>query len=234
MNHSLRLTFVGLLSFFCLAMDDTGCASEDSANVQQDRIHTSYWLLYDAQNDTTFARAQFRLGSGVGTTLVLSDGAQVAYGARSMGFNELLDWHETTLAGFDDAQVFSYADLDGSTFVNAFPAITPSELPTSFPATVARGTALEVEWEGPPLADGELMAAVAAHDANRLDFVRWETRERGATSIVLSADGWNRLPPGATVLTLRRWFEGTAEEASSVGGVIRTTYQSAEAIFVLE
>ncbi|MEM9861828.1 MAG: hypothetical protein AAF938_09450 [Myxococcota bacterium] len=224
-----------LTALFALttAMDETGCESEDSANVVQSRVHQSYWLLYDAEQDVTYARAQFRLGNAVGTTLVLSDGATVAFDERAMGFNELLDWHETSFAGQLPSGQFVYDDLNESRFANVANLPGPVDVPTDFPAVLLRDGALELQWLGSPLGPGESLAVVIAQDANRFNFQRWETRERGATSIVLDAQRMGRLPLGGAVITLRRWFETTPDDTAEAGGVLRTTYQSEERFFEL-
>ena len=240
MTHSpslLRLFLVLSLALLCLGMEDNqGCvASESSEAVDQDRNHTSYWLYNDAEGDTTYGRAQFRLGNGLGTPLLLADGASVAFEGRLLGFDAVLDWYDAPRAGFFDGGDFVYMDLDGDTFVNTAPPLAPVEVPVDFPATVRRdGSSLEVAWEGAPLAVGESLAAIVAHDPNRFVFRRWETRLPGATSIVLTGDALRDLPTGATVLTLRRWWESAPAEAPGAGGVIRTTYSSREAAFVLE
>jgi len=232
----LRLCLVSILAVLCLGMEDTtGCESESSANVEQERIHTAYWFVYDAEGDTSHGRAQFRLGSAVGTTLLLAEGASARFEERSMGFDALLDWHDATFAGFVPGGRFTYTDLEGNTFVNAAPEPAPVEVPDDFPATLARdGSSIELFWDGPPLAPGESMEVVAAHDANRFEFVRSDVRAVGAESVVLSGGQLADLPRGGTVLTLRRWWETQDVEAPEGGGVLRTTYQSREAYFTLD
>ncbi|MEM9193655.1 MAG: hypothetical protein AAGF12_31055 [Myxococcota bacterium] len=225
-----------LLFVFALTtgMDDTGCQSEASGNVTQSRIHTSYWLYYDADRDTTSGRAQFRLGNPLGTTLLLSDGASVSFEGRNMGFNEALDWHEATVGGFVPG-TFEYMDVDGSTFTNVAELPTGTEVPQNFPAVIRRdGSSVEVFWDGPPLGPGESMAAVVANDNNRLDFERWEVRNQGATSIVLTANQLARLAPGGAVINLRRWFETDPPQTADAGGVLRTTYQSNTVTFEIQ
>lgn len=224
------------MAFLCLGMEDTsGCASESSSNVNQDRIHTSYWILYDADADTTHGRAQFRLGTSLGTTLLLSEGASATFDDRPMGFDALLDWHSTSLAGLVDGGRFEYTDLEGDTFVNAAPPHVPVAVPDDFPPVVIRdGSSLELFWEGQPLAVGESMEAIVAHEANRFEFKRWDVRTPSATSVVLDGRNLAQLPAGGTVIQLRRWYETESVDAPSGGGVLRTTYQSPEVVFVLE
>ncbi|MEM1416292.1 MAG: hypothetical protein AAGH15_15395 [Myxococcota bacterium] len=234
--RGLRVLLIAVLATLCLGMEDNdGCvASESSDAVNQSRIHTSYWLYVDAESDTTFGRAQFRLGNPLGTPLLLSEGARVSFAGRELGFDAVLDWYDAPRSGVL-AGAFTYTDLDGTTFVNAAPSPAPVEVPAGFPRVVARdGASLEVAWEGLPLQAGESMAAVAAHGANRLLFKRWETRLAGATSIVLSGDELRDLPTGETVLVLRRWWETESIDGTDAGGVLRTTYSSREAAFLLE
>jgi len=75
-----------LVGVFCL----TGCLSEESINVEQDRIWTYYELLYDANQDITYAIAQFKFGNGLGTFLKLSELSQVTLMERNWFMNNFL------------------------------------------------------------------------------------------------------------------------------------------------
>jgi hypothetical protein len=229
-RHALPLMFLAALS---VGADDAGCQSEVSSAVNQDRIHTSYWVVYDAESDQTFARAQFRFGSGIGTTLELSDGAEVTFNGQVMPFNALLDWHEAIFAGRVEAGVFEYIDVAGDVYVNEVPLIDDAEL-GAVPDTLPADSSFSLVWEGAPLGAGEMIEIFLAHDANRFDFARWEQRGVGASSIVLSRDGLTAIEPGNAVLQLRRWHDYQPTEAPAAGGKLTTTYHTAELPVILE
>lgn len=230
LRHALPLLFLAALS---LGADDAGCQSEASSDVNQARIHTSYWLLYDAHTDQTFARAQFRFGSGIGTTLELSDGAEVTFNGEVMPFNALLDWHEAIFAGRVEEGVFEYIDVTGNVFKNPVPLIDQAEL-GDIPATLPTDSSFALSWEGAPLGEDQMVEIILAHDANRFNFARWEQRGVGTSSIVLSRDGLGSVEPGNAILQLRRWHDYEPAEAPEAGGKLTTTYQTEELPIILE
>jgi hypothetical protein len=229
-RHALPLMFLAALS---MGADDAGCQSEASSDVNQARIHTSYWVLYDAHSDRTFARAQFRFGSGIGTTLELTDGAAVTFNGEIMPFNAGLDWHETILPGRVDKGLFEYVDVEGNAYENEVPPIDDAEL-IDVPDTLSSDGSIALAWDGTPLASGEMVEIILAHDANRFDFARWEQRGVGTTSLVLGRDGLAQVQPGNAVLQLRRWHDHEPAEAPEAGGKVTTTYQTAELPVILE
>ncbi|HWN68838.1 MAG TPA: hypothetical protein VNM90_14470 [Haliangium sp.] len=229
-RHALPLMFLAALS---LGADDAGCQSEASSDVNQDRIYTSYWVVYDAETDQTFARAQFRFGSGIGTTLELSDGAEVTFNGEVMPFNALLDWHEAIFAGRVEKGLFEYIDVAGNVYVNEVPVIDDAAL-GDVPDTLSADSSFSLVWEGTPLGSDEMIEILLAHDANRFDFARWEQRGVGTSSIVLSRDGLISVEPGNAVLQLRRWHDYKPAEAPEAGGKLTTTFHTTELPVILE
>ncbi|MEM9191265.1 MAG: hypothetical protein AAGF12_18985 [Myxococcota bacterium] len=202
--------------------------------MNQDRIYTSYWLLYDAESDVTFARAQFRLGTATGTTLILENPARVEFEGTAMGFNEVVDWHEAQFAGQVAAGEFRYTDTEGNTFVNSVTLSPTAEAPADLPATVSVASAFDLRWDGAPVGADETMVAVLARADNRFDFARFEQRSQGAESIVLGADGLGGVGVGAAVLTYRRHHDLTVGETPMAGGHGLATYQSRESTITLQ
>jgi len=218
---------------FTVAADDTGCQSESSGTVDQDRVHASYWLYRDSQTDRTFARAQFRFGSAVGTTLILDGDAAVTFAGQPMAWNAALDWHEAILAGDVREGDFVYTDADGDVHVNPAPTMTPIDF-AAVPSTVPRDRSLTLGWTGAPIQEGEDLEVVIAVEPLRLDFERWDQRAVGATSIVLDAGKLSQLAPGPAVISLRRHRDYPLAEDAGGGGKLTTTYQPRDGAVTLE
>jgi len=229
------LTLAVAVSPFLAAADETGCTSEPSSAVDQDRIHTTYWTLYAEDQDVTYARAQFRLGGPTGTTLMLSDGARVTFLDRSLGFSELLDWQEVQVVGAPSpGDAFVYTDVDANVFINPMPAPEPVGIPGNAPDRLLQSGAHAIPWAGAPLADDELMEMVIARESNQLNFVRIDARSPGSTEVVVPAGRLERLQPGAAVLVFRRHRDLPLEEGTSAAGKRTVTWQSPEHLLVLE
>jgi hypothetical protein len=221
--------FVAALIFPVLGgADNTGCQSQPSSDVNPDKIYQAYWLYYDTNSNTTFARAQFRFGSGIGTTLELSDGAEVTFNGKTMSFNALLDWQEVILPGKVLSGTFTYTDTTGKAFTQQVVAINEIAI-SPLPTTIAKGQALSLTWSGGALESDGVAEFIIAEDRNRLNFARTETRNAGATNVVMGADELARMPSGAdALLSLRRWREFPLQQGSSVGGKLTVTYQGAD------
>jgi hypothetical protein len=219
-------TLLALLTTLPLATgaDDTGCQSEDSGAVEQDRIYASYWLFYDAAGDTTDARAQFRFGSAIGTTLSLGAPASVAFDGQAMAFNALLDWHEVRVAGDTGGGAFVYTDAEGREHVNQVVPPRPIHF-GDVPATLPLDAAYTLRWVGEPIGEGEDLEVVVASAANHFVFVRVDQAAPGATEVVLPADKLAAVGPGPALISLRRHRDTAPAEAPAAGGLVRTTYQ---------
>jgi len=212
-----------------MGADDTGCVSESSSNVAQERIRTNYWVLYDAESDQTFARAQFKLGGEAGTRLILEAPAGVTFEGRPMGFNEVLDWHEVVVPGRVDGGLFEYTDVDGVVLENVAPPFSVTDLPADLPATLCVDESFEFVWQGDPLVDDELMEVVVARAENRFDFASFLERSIGAVSLVLDRTGLDNVGVGNGVIGLRRHTDFALQEGTEVGGKMTTTWQPVEA-----
>src|SRR5688572_30764883 len=83
-----------LLATFGVGADNSGCQSTQSSAVKTETIRTNYWMFYNSETVTSYARAQFRVGTDIGTTLELTDGSKTAFEGRPLAWNALIDWYE--------------------------------------------------------------------------------------------------------------------------------------------
>ncbi|MEM9694118.1 MAG: hypothetical protein AAGA56_16335 [Myxococcota bacterium] len=224
----LSLCAMVILAPAVMGADDTGCASESSGAVTQDRIYSSYWLLYDAEADQTFARAQFRVGSNIGTTLVLDQGDEVTFDGRAMPFNALLDWHEAIIPGRVTSGAFTYVNTEGDSFINAVIPFVEAGVSWAFPTSLPVSSSYDLVWDGAALGEGETVEATVARASNRFDFTSFFARGTGTTSVVFNASGLSSVGPGGAVLVLRRSLDAPLDEGTAAGGKFTVTYQTAE------
>ncbi|HBH48606.1 MAG TPA: hypothetical protein DDX98_08195, partial [Bacteroidales bacterium] len=87
------------IPFLILALLFVSCEREDSADVNQDRIYTIYSLVYEADQDITYARAWFQFGSAVGTLLELSEPSNVSFNDQRLSFQNAFAYYEKSLPG---------------------------------------------------------------------------------------------------------------------------------------
>lgn len=211
-----------------------GCGAEDSADVNQTRIHTAYWLYVDGQADATYVRAQFRFGGPLGTALRLESPASVKVDAKAMGFNDLLSWHETTLAGEVDEAHLVYVNADGETFENHLGPARPLSAAGSGPLTIARNASFTLELDGEPLGANESVEVTVQSVASPLELQIFLEAEELADTVVLTQDKLDRLPAGAARIIVKRHSDATPSQVPEGGGKITVSYQAPDRAAVLE
>jgi len=77
----------------------TGCQTEDSADVNQDRIYADYELFYNSNTDKTEVVARFRFGGPTGTLLELKAPASVKFDGETIPFRPGYAGHQKAFAG---------------------------------------------------------------------------------------------------------------------------------------
>ena len=214
-----RSTLATVLALACLPLiaAKSDCGGQTSDAVAQDGIYTGYWLYYDANTDQTYARAQFRFGNALGTTLELTAPAAVSFAGKPLSWNPLLVWHETTLAGKVASGTYNYINTAGLRLENPVQILRSIDLPGNFPSTLARSQSFTLTWVGEPIAQDEDLEVVLANQQDPLKFVRFDQINKGSTDLVLSAAQLNQLPAGATSVALRRHQNGVPAAAPRGG-----------------
>lgn len=203
----------------------TSCQTEDSASVDQNRIYTNYELLYDKNTDKTYARAQFHFGNLLGTTLQLSDPAEVQFNGDVLAYKPGLAYYEKEYAGKVSTGTFTYKDANGVEYKN-----TVSNLPTiDFPAnfnSVTRNQANTFDWTGTALSAGEEVYLFIGNTTT-LNVQTFYTNKVGAANLVLSAEKLNNLAPGvAAEADLYRDRIDSLSQKTSAGGFIKVNYRA--------
>ena len=213
------LVILGSLTLF------VACSSEDSADVNQDRIFTDYEVFYNENTDETRIMASFRFGENLlGTPLRLEDPAGVTFNAVEMPYRGTFLAHVLEEVGQVSSGTFIYTNADGESFTNELPAFNEIDFP--FPLTaISVSNAFELRWDGPPLGPNEDVSLfVGGLDTEDGFFF---TDEEGATSITLSRDNLQALSLGENTFYLERAIRLDAQETTDAGGRIRVRYRTA-------
>jgi hypothetical protein len=213
------LLTVLLLSPLLLGAQDAGCGrGEDSANVNQSRIYTQYWLLYDAQTDTTYARATFRLSNALGTVLELKAPATVSFNGKPANFVAGWGWHEAQFAGKVTGS-FSYTNSESVTSMTQMEAFPDIAIPEGL-SKLAPGKAHTLQFGGPAVRAQERIEAVMT-GPNKLDFSLVVQNTVGAKDVVVPADQTARFNDKGW-LSMRRHLEKPTTQ-TQVGGTTTTS-----------
>ncbi|MEO1417746.1 MAG: hypothetical protein AAFW00_20855 [Bacteroidota bacterium] len=214
-KHSLLLMLPLTLIFF-------SCEREPSVNVDQDTVYGEYRLVYEANEDKTYARATFRFGSATGTILELSEPAEITYDGDAMPWKPILAYYEQDFAGQIASGTFSYTDLDQNTFENNVSLASEIGLPASL-AEISQGSAFTLVWEGGPILGGEIIT-VTINGINEGDAQIFIEADPGATSIVLPKDKLGELGIGTARVFIERRANAEVQQGTSRGGAIWSRY----------
>lgn len=219
------LSVVRILGFFFLgAFLFTACRSEESENVNQDRIYTYYELYYNANQDKTYARAKFTFGDAVGTPLQLTEPAEVTIDGEPMTFKPLFSYYEKEFAGYKATGAFLYTDLDGITFENSV-ADVPEIAFTAELDTISRDSAFELFWVGDPLMANEFVG-VFVDGENQGDAQLAGTENLGAQSVILPKNDLQQVGAGPGTIYMERNLEVDVTQGTSVGGRVKGRYRA--------
>lgn len=214
-------------AFFVLALL-TSCESEDSADVNQDRIYTVYELFYDSDDDVTTVLARFRFGSALGTTLELNEPASVFFNEEQLAYNSILLGHSTEIAGRVTTGTFTYTNVDGETFINDVPTYETIQFPNNL-TTLSKSQAFSLEWEGTALGANEtvgLYISSTGETPSFLDDALFVQSSDGATNLVLGVNQLSNLSTGGSVFVMDRSTEVNVTEGTEAGGRIRGKFRA--------
>ncbi len=220
-----------LMILFIAAWMLVGCVSEDSADVNQDRIYTDYELFYNANDDVTHAIARFRFGGALGTILELTSasGANVTFNGDTLTYSAIWGGHTRQYAGNVTSGTFRYTNSEGGVFINSVPTGASIAFPTGFDgADLSKSSAYALAWDGTPLAPNDQVGIFIGSWAWGDDALFW-TDADGATEIVMGVNALQNLVNGTAVVYMDRWNAVNVAEGTSEGGRIRYKYRAINA-----
>lgn len=221
---SITRTLLGFLFAFGLSNALSSCKTEDSANVNQDRIYADYSLVYDRAEDKTYARAAFKFGSATGTPLEIKSPSEVRSGQDAMTFIPLLNYYEKAYAGLQNQVTFTFKDLNGKTYTNTIGGQEPIALPASF-TSLNKANAYTLAWDGAPVRPAETVD-VTLDGAGQSDPIQiFLQPQAGATSLILDAARLSQLLNGPGKAFINRTRIEALQEGSAAGGSRITRYQ---------
>ena len=217
--RSVPILFLAIVLLFI-----TGCESEDSENVEQDRIYALYELFYNENENLTLARTTFYFGNPTGTKLELSGGASITFDGEALSYNPTLAYYELAITGPVSSGTFVYTDLDGNTFTNPV-AITAVDFPAGQATTLDKSEPYEIAWEGSALVAGESVTVSLVPNAVSETKLFLQVNI-GATSIVLTPGRLADIESTVGQLVMDRFTSSEPAQATSAGGEVVGHYRA--------
>ncbi len=215
-----KLLFTCVLAALTLVI---GCQTEISADVNQDRIHTSYELYYNQNEDVTYAWARFRFGNALGTLLELSDPSTVSFEGQTMVWRPLLAYYELKLPGKVVNGSFHFEDTEGNVFDNSLEIHEIAYNDTT--STIDKSAAYAYFWKGDALSADENVTFSINGNAEG-DARVFVTNALAAESVIFEVNKMEALPAGqAADCWLDRRYEPAIQEAPAAGGKLIGRYR---------
>lgn len=219
-----KILFALLSMALLLVITLTSCETEDSADVNQDRIYTVYEAFYNSNTDKTWVVARFRFGGPTGTLLELNEPASVTFNGDELPYNVVFSGHYKEFAGRVTSGEFVYTNVDEVTFSNSLPSSETIQFPDGL-ETISKANAFSLEWEGSSLRENERVGLFVGSWAWGQDAAFLQINE-GATDLVLGRNQLQNLPDGTSILYMDRTTEVEVGEGTSAGGVVRATFRA--------
>jgi hypothetical protein len=199
------------------------CAKENSEDVNQDKIYTTYELFYNANSDKTVAVAKFRFGGATGTILELTSGANVTFNGDDMTYNGWYAGHVKEYAGMVTSGSFVYTDVDGNTFTNTALSMDTAGYENGFD-TIVKSQANTFTWTGNALAANESISLFVGSWTWGEDALFHQAQDN-ATNLIMGVNQMTNLAEGTSTVYMNRTNLSTSIDGTSEGGWIKSTYR---------
>lgn len=213
------LAFISITGLFLLQ----NCQSESSSDVNQDRIYCWYELFYNANEDKTYARAQFRFGNMTGTLLQLADGSEVYFNNQLLTFKPALAYYERDFAGLIPSGTFKWIDANGNVFENTV-ELRSIGIPANVD-TIPRHAAYELFWIGDSLKQYETVI-LTANGENEGDAQICTQSNLHSKSIIIPLNQLQAIGHGPGTIWLERVYAPPLQQKTSAGGAISSKYRA--------
>lgn len=218
-----------LFTFAAFLLVLPACRRTMSDELKQERIFCVYTLEYTAQEQRTYALAEFRVRNVRGALLELATPSSVQFGGVNMLWDSELRRYQRIQTARVDTGTFFWQDTDGATYANSASIENlQAEMPANF-TQLRQSQAYTFAWEGAALQDGELIALTIqpVDNSSASAKIYKEISRAGATSFEISASEIAQLSPEAYRAQLTRTRARSAEEATEAGGSIQARYRTA-------
>ncbi|UPT67992.1 MAG: hypothetical protein M0D57_04845 [Sphingobacteriales bacterium JAD_PAG50586_3] len=221
-----------LSTFALLVLLLTGCTSTDTSNsdnVKQTEVWQNYWVEYNEAGDELTAGCTFRFGGSTGTTLALTNPANVTFEGNALTASTGVlikgviggTHYGYDGKGYKPEYTFKYINNDSKAFINSI-GITKFEVDSVPEVLDAQKTNIFV-FKTLAEADGEHFEVEIRNDKN--DYVVNAPVIKG-NRVEVSGDIMPELGNGMATVLFRKQKNTGLKQAGHLGGAISMTYTS--------
>ena len=195
----------------------TSCHSEQSEDVNQDKIHQRLVLEYDKNTDITAARAQFRFGDATGTLLELTSPSNIKANGQTMTWDAGLAFYQKTFTGVVSPMTYVYTNTNSQVYTNTLTFQRSAEFKADLD-TISKSGSFEIFWDGDSLVANEMITIGIWKNNNALDQALVSTVAVNAKSIIFPVNVLATVNTGVTHISITREHYPSIVEATGNGG----------------
>lgn len=214
---TIKITLIAC--FFALFM--SACFTEDSVDVNQDKIFSEYELFYDSNQDITYAKAKFKFSNATGTTFELSSPSTVSFNGQKFTYDETFDYYEKQFTGYIAQGNFLFKDAEGKEYSNSV-SLSSAEFPSI--NSISKNSSYEMSWNGPALQAQESVAVILLGKNGGSQLVM--TEGAGKTSILFPKNQLEQIESGEMDLIMDRAKNVELQQKNSAGGTLIAKYRA--------
>lgn len=202
----------------------SACKKEVSKLVDQDKIWTHYELFYNENDGKTYATAEFRFSTEIGTRLMLSDPSTVTVDGAAMEWSPETGNYTSEFSGIKTDVEFNWVDLDGNSFTNSI-EIRDIDYPTVIDDSLFHSDPVNYfMWEGAPLDSFESVKLTLDGPGNT-DTRVFAVDSLNATTITIDSLRLLQVDSGIVALFLDKEYSPNLLEGTSRGGLLVGKYR---------
>lgn len=204
----------------------TGCDPENSVNIRSERIYQTLTIDYDAQTNVTFAKARFSVENENGSSIRLTDGAEVTINSLNLNYWSIGEnYYYTNINGKQQELTFRYIDNDRKRYTNSLYTTGVKEI--SIPSGISSinlNENITFTWNGEPIKQNETITLyVTGGQGTNATFL---FTALGQNNVFVSKNDLANILPGEGSLQITRTFAVPLNETTPVGGKGYIIYRS--------
>lgn len=220
MKKTIHLLFT-VISFIILF---SSCEIEPSSTVPQEKIYTSYSVIYNENTGISTVQAEFRLGDAQGALLELTPPAQVLFEEEPLLFNPLTSSHFLEVSEKISKGNFVYTNNDGTVFENTMPFVEPIGIPNTL-NQISKSQDTEIIWEGDAISENQQVAVFLGRWNSKKSPLAFVDKLQASMLSILS-DNIATEDLGTTTMYLDRLHTIDHIDAPRSGGQIQSRYRA--------
>lgn len=213
--------FIFGLPFFIVLI---GCLSDEPINVNQDHLWTHYEFIYDAHQDSTQVKVQFRFKEESGTLLKILDPAYITFNDQKLIYNPDLSAYTLKMYGISNEGTFVFTDADRNQYINQVNLTKDIKLPMI--ENINTSEDIELNWQGDPVGVNEAVNIFSTSDSNDIKLATQSNLN--SNNIVLAGEEILSLNQKTIDLMIDRVKNLPLQNSNTAGGYITSTFRDCQ------